>query len=384
MAALDHIRVLDLSRVLAGPWSTQVLADLGAEVIKVEKPGCGDDTRSWGPPWFNTEDGRESAYYLCTNRGKKSVCIDITTDEGQAQLRSLAVEADVLVENFKAGATAKYGLDYESLAAINPRLVYCSITGFGQTGPLCNQGGYDFMIQAMGGLMSITGEADEKPGGGPQKVGVAVTDILTGLYATIGILAALTERDKSGLGQHIDLALLDVTAACLANQASNYLLGGMLPARMGNAHPNIVPYQSFATADEQLVIAVGNDRQFEQLCRVLNLPELAVDERYRTNSDRVAAREELCAIIAQRMLTKTRGEWLAALQAAQVPVSPINNVEDVFNHPQVLARGMRVSVPHASGASVEMAGNPLKFSRTPVEYDEAAPLLGQHTKEVLS
>ncbi len=380
MGALSHIRVLDLSRVLAGPWATQTLADLGAEVIKVENPAGGDDTRHWGPPFMADAEGNpteESAYFLCTNRGKQSLRLDMRSAEGQARIRALAGEVDVVVENFKVGGLAKYGLDYESLAAVNPRLVYCSITGFGQTGPYASRPGYDFLIQAMGGLMSITG-APESQGGEPQKIGVALTDIMTGLYATIGILAALSERETSGLGQHVDLALLDVTAATLANQATNYLVGKQVPQRLGNAHPNIVPYQAFATAEGHCIVAVGNDRQFRSLARVLGDESLADDPRFATNKLRVEHRDILVPLLQKKLLMQGRDEWLAALEEAGVPAGPINNIDEVFNDPQVQARGMRVKVPHPLNPELELPGNPIKLSRTPVEYLRPPPLLGEH------
>ncbi len=385
MGALSHLRVLDLSRVLAGPWASQLLGDLGAEVIKVERPGAGDDTRGWGPPYLAGADGeptRESAYYLCTNRNKRSVCIDLKDPAGQASLRQLAQDSDVLIENFKVGGAAAYGLDYDTLAALNPRLVYCSITGFGQTGPLRERPGYDFLVQAMGGLMSVTGQADGAEGAGPQKVGVALTDIMTGLYATVGILAALAERDRSGLGQQVDLALLDVTAATLANQASNYLVGGMNPTRLGNAHPNIVPYQSFVAADGHLIVAVGNDAQFRRYVEVLGLPALADDPRFASNRARVQHRDALVPLLQARMLEKGKAEWLQLLAAAGVPAGPINTVAEVFAEPQVQAREMQVTVPHPLNPDLQLVGNPIKLSRTPVQYRSAPPTLGQHTAEV--
>ncbi|MEE4190853.1 MAG: CaiB/BaiF CoA-transferase family protein [Halieaceae bacterium] len=376
MGALSHIRVLDLSRVLAGPWATQTLADLGADVLKVESPE-GDDTRRWGPPWLEDREGQptaESAYFLCTNRGKRSVRIDFRTPEGQQRVRELAKQSDVLVENFKVGGLAKYGLDYESLSAENPQLVYCSITGFGQTGPYAARPGYDFLIQAMGGLMSVTGPNN----GEPQKVGVALSDIMTGLYATIGILAALSERDQSGRGQYVDLALLDVTAATLANQASNYLVGGRVPGRLGNAHPNIVPYQAFATADGHCIVAVGNDNQYRNFVNTLELPELADDPRFASNEARVENREQLVPLLEAKMRERKRDDWLARLEAAGVPAGPINNVDEVFADPQVLARGMRVNIPHPDNTGLEVAGCPIKLSRTPVEYCRPPPKLGEH------
>jgi crotonobetainyl-CoA:carnitine CoA-transferase CaiB-like acyl-CoA transferase len=384
--ALSHIRVLDLSRVLAGPWAGQLLADLGAEVIKIERPAAGDDTRAWGPPYLKDGDGKdtsEAAYYLCANRNKKSVTVDIGSAEGQAVIRALARNADVVLENFKVGGLKQYGLDYESLRAENPRLVYCSITGFGQTGPYANRPGYDFLIQGLGGLMSVTGMREGEPGAGPQKVGVALTDILTGLYATVGILAALAHRDRSGEGQHIDLALLDVQVACLANQNMNFLTTGIAPKRMGNAHPNIVPYQDFPTADGDMILAVGNDSQFASLCGVLGHPEWAADERYRTNAGRVKHREVLIPLIRQATVFRTTHEWVAALEAANVPGGPINDLKSVYDDPQVKARGLRMEMPHPLAGTVPTVANPIRLSATPVEYRCAPPLLGQHTREIL-
>lgn len=385
MGALSHIKVLDLSRVLAGPWATQILGDLGAEVIKIENPGVGDDTRHWGPPFMENDAGEltgESAYYLCTNRGKQSVCIDMRSEAGQQQLKTLAAGCDVLVENFKVGGAAKYGLGYGALSALNPRLVYCSITGFGQTGPYRERPGYDFLVQAMGGLMSITGEADDQ-GGAPTKVGVAITDIMTGLYATIGILAALSEREQSGQGQHVDLALLDVTAATLANQASNYLVGGMVPGRLGNAHPNIVPYQAFACAEGHCIVAVGNDGQFLRYVELLGCPQWAADERFSSNQARVQNRAVLVPLLAEKMRERSADDWLLALEAAGVPAGPINSIDAVFSDPQILARDMRISMAHPQKGELDLAGNPIKLSRTPVEYQRHPPLLGEHTDSVL-
>lgn len=378
---LEGYRVLELSRILAGPWAGQIFADMGAEVIKVERPGEGDDTRHWGPPWLADGAGNatgEAAYFLGTNRGKKSLTIDIASPEGQQRVRELAIVSDVLIENYKVGGLAKYGLDYASLQALNPRLVYCSITGFGQTGPYAHRAGYDFLLQGMGGLMSVTGEPDGRPGGGPQKVGVAVIDILTGLYASIAVQAALLERVRSGLGQYIDLALLDVGVACLANQAMNYLVGGTVPQRLGSAHPNIVPYQAFAAADGHLILAVGNDTQFRRFCEVAGWPTLADDPRYASNRGRVANREELCAYISVLIKTRTIDDWLAALEAVGVPCGPINTIDRVFADPQVRARGMVQALPHPSGVDVPVVRNPIRFSRTPIETVAAPPLLGQH------
>ncbi|AWU96162.1 CaiB/BaiF CoA transferase family protein [Azospirillum ramasamyi] len=377
---LSHIRVLELSRVLAGPWSAQTLADLGADVIKVERPGAGDDTRAWGPPWA----GDQSAYFLSTNRGKRSITIDFERPEGQELVRKLAAQADVVIENFKVGGLVKYGLDYESLKAVNPRLVYCSITGFGQTGPYRNRAGYDFMIQGMGGLMSITGQPDGEPGGGPVKVGVAVTDIFTGLYATIGIMGALAHRDRTGEGQQVDLALLDVQVAVLANQAMNCLVGGKAPQRLGNAHPNIVPYQAFATRDGHIILAVGNDGQFAKFCAVAGRPELAKDERYATNPARVANRKELVALLEDLIRTRDSQDWLAALEQVGVPCGPINDLTAVFEDPQVKARNIHQDLPHPTQGSVPTVASPIRYSGTPLVHDTAPPTLGQHTDAVLA
>jgi crotonobetainyl-CoA:carnitine CoA-transferase CaiB-like acyl-CoA transferase len=385
-SALSHVTVLDLSRVLAGPWAGQVLADLGAEVIKVERPGTGDDTRGWGPPFLRDSDGRDTAdaaYYLCANRNKKSVTIDFTTAQGQAIVRDLARSSDVLLENFKVGGLKAYGLDYESLKAVNPRLIYCSITGFGQTGPYAQRAGYDLLVQAMGGLMSITGRQDDEPGAGPQKAGVAVTDILSGLYATIGILAALAHRERSGEGQHIDVGLLDVQVACLANQAMNYLVGGTAPQRSGNAHPNLVPYQDFPTSDGYMIIAVGNDAQFARLCGVLGLAALAEDPSFATNKQRVLNRRELIDRLSAVTVTHPTAFWTRSLENVGVPGGPINSLDAVFADPQVRARGMRIDLPHPASGSVPSVANPLRLSETPVTYRSAPPLLGAQTREVL-
>jgi crotonobetainyl-CoA:carnitine CoA-transferase CaiB-like acyl-CoA transferase len=385
-APLTGLRVLDLSRVLAGPWAGQLLADLGADVVKVERPEAGDDTRTWGPPYLKDDAGRdtkEATYYLCANRNKRSVAVDIAQPEGQRIVRALAAKSDVVIENFKAGGLARYGLDYASLQAANPRLVYCSITGFGQTGPYAHRPGYDFLMQGMGGLMSVTGRAVGEEGAGPQKVGVALTDIMTGLYATIAIQAALAERERSGLGQHIDMALLDVQVACLANQASSYLAGGVTPRRMGNAHPNIVPYQDFPTADGDMIVAVGNDGQFARLCEAVGRAEWAADPRFATNPQRVANRRELIALLRQATVMRTTREWIALLEQAGVPCGPINRIDQVFDDAQVQARGMRIEMPHPLAEKVALVANPIRFGASPVTYRNAPPTLGQHTDEVL-
>ena len=384
-AALSHLRVLDMSRVLAGPWCGQLLADLGADVIKVERPGSGDDTRSWGPPYLKNEHGedtQESAYFLGANRGKRSITLDVATAEGQALARRLAERSDVLIENYKAGDLARYGLGYEQLREINPGLIYCSITGFGQTGPMRNIAGYDFIIQAMGGLMSITGERDDRPGGGPQKVGVAVADITTGMYATVAILAALAHRHISGQGQYIDMALLDVQVAMLANMNMNYLIAGRVPQRLGNAHANIVPYQVFDAADGQLVLAVGNDAQFAKFCDLAGCG-FARDARFARNADRVRHRDVLVPLLAELLRQRTVQEWVAMLEPAGVPIGPINDLGQVFAHPQVRSRGMRVDLPHPASGSVPSVANPIKLSATPVRHERAPPMLGQHTAQVL-
>jgi formyl-CoA transferase len=383
---LDGIRVLDLTRVLAGPWAAQNLADFGAEVVKIERPGHGDDTRKWGPPFLKDREGHETAdaaYYLACNRGKKSVTLDIARPEGRRLARELAMKSDVLIENFKVGDLARHGLDYASLAPGHPRLVYCSITGFGQDGPYRDRPGYDFMVQGLGGLMSVTGERDDLPGGGPQKVGVAVADLFTGMYATTAILAALLERSRSGLGQHIDMALLDVQVAMLANLSSSYFVSGQAPGRMGNAHMNIVPYHVFRAADEFLIVAVGNEGQFARFCEIIGAPEWAADERFDSNAKRVGRRDLLVGMIAERLRTRPAREWLAALEPAGVPCGPINDLSQVFADPQVRHRGMQVRAPHPAAGEVAMVGNPIKFSRTPVEHSHAPPLLGEHTEEVL-
>ncbi|MBP8882912.1 MAG: CoA transferase [Pseudomonas sp.] len=384
--ALSHIRVLDLSRVLAGPWAGQIFGDLGAEVIKVERPGSGDDTRHWGPPYIKDAEGndsREAAYFQSANRNKQSVTLDFTQPEGQRLVRELVAQCDVLLENFKVGGLAAYGLDYESLKAINPRLIYCSITGFGQSGPYAKRAGYDFMIQGLGGLMSLTGRPEGEEGAGPMKVGVALTDILTGLYATVGVLAALNQREQSGVGQHIDVALLDVQVACLANQAMNYLATGVSPKRLGNAHPNIVPYQDFPSADGNFILAVGNDGQFRKFCEVAGIASLADDPRFVTNRARVAHRAELIPLLRQATVFKTTAQWIELLEKAGVPCGPINDLQQVFADPQVQARGLRLDLPNAMGSSTPQVASPLRLSATPVAYRSAPPLLGQHTEALL-
>ena len=385
MGPLKGIRILDLSRILAGPWCAQVLADLGAEVIKVERPGTGDDTRAWGPPFVKARDGadtRDSAYFMGTNRGKKSVTLDIASADGQRLARALAAGCDVVLENYKFGDMTRYGLDYDSLAAVNPRLVYCSITGFGQTGPYRERAGYDFMIQAMGGLMSVTGERDELPGGGPQKCGVPIADLMTGMYASVAIVAALRERDASGQGQHIDMSLLDTQVSWLANQNLNYLVSGQVPRRWGNAHPNLTPYQAFPTRDGNLILAIGNDGQFRRFCDVAGLA-IATDPRFVDNRARLANREALVAIVAAAMKTRTTAEWMALLEENGVPCGPINTIDQVFGDPHVAARGLRFELPHAAAGKVPQVANPIKFSRTSIEYRLAPPMLGEHTGQVL-
>jgi crotonobetainyl-CoA:carnitine CoA-transferase CaiB-like acyl-CoA transferase len=386
VGALSHLKVLDLSRVLAGPWASQMLADMGAEVIKIEHPERGDDTRGWGPPYLKDDQGNdvESAYFLCANRNKMSVALDMATPEGQRLIRELALQCDVLVENFKVGGLARYGLDYASLSAINPRLIYCSITGFGQTGPYAQRPGYDFMVQGMGGLMSLTGVPEGEDGAGPMKVGVALTDVLTGLHAVAGILAAVAWRERSGLGQQIDLALLDVQVSCLANQALNYLVTGQSPRRLGNAHPSIVPYQSFPTADGEMILAVGNDSQFVSLCQVMNHSEWAADARFATNAARVANRAVLVPLLRQATVHQTTAQWIVALERANVPCGPINTLEQVFADPHVQARCLHVDLPHPLAGSAPAVASPLRFSRTPVQYRSAAPALGADTEAVLS
>ncbi len=385
--ALAGVRVLDLSRVLAGPWATQTLADLGAEVIKIERPGVGDDTRAWGPPFTTRTDGSrgDSAYFLCANRGKKSVELDIASPQGAETIRKLAATCDVVVENFKVGGLKKYGLDYAGLSAANPKLVYCSITGFGQTGPRASQAGYDYMIQAMGGLMSVTGQPDGAPGAEPMKVGVAVVDLATGLYASNAILAALLHARATGQGQHIDIALFDVQAAMLANQATNYFVSGRAPIRMGNAHPNLVPYQPFPTSDGMVVIAVGNDGQFRTLCAVLGADDLATDERYAANAGRIEHRTDLIAVLSAVTAGWTMAGLMEALEAAGVPCGPVNTIDQVFEEPQAVHRGLAVALDRADlPVPTKTVASPIRLSQTPVRYDRAPPVLGADTEAVLA
>lgn len=384
--ALSHIRVLDLSRILAGPWASQTLADLGADVIKVERPHIGDDTRSWGPPFVKDTAGNDTelaAYYLSANRNKQSITVDITSQEGQRLICALAAKSDVVIENYKVGGLQQYGLDYASLQSINPGIIYCSITGFGQTGPYASRAGYDFLIQGLGGLMSLTGRPDSEEGGGPMKVGVAVTDLLTGLYACTGILAALAHRQTSGIGQHIDLALLDVQVACLANQASAYLTTAQVPTRIGNAHPSIVPYEAFPTEDGYMILAIGNDGQFGRFCAEAKHSELAADTRFFTNQARVENRSVLIPILRRITIERTTADWINALETLAVPCGPINNLADVFADPQVRFRELQVTLQHADLGSVPLVASPIRLSETPVEYRLAPPALGEHTDDVL-
>ncbi|MND34028.1 Formyl-coenzyme A transferase [compost metagenome] len=386
MGALTGYRVLDLSRVLAGPWCGQTLADLGAEVIKVERPGAGDDTRGWGPPWMKGQHDQltsEASYYQSTNRGKLSVALNLASPEGQALVRALATDCDVLIENYKAGSLAKYGLDYASLSQLNPRLVYCSVTGFGQTGPRAAEPGYDFIVQGIGGLMSITGERDDLPGGGPQKVGVAFSDLMTGLYSTVAIQAALLSREKTGVGQHIDMALLDVQVATLCNQSQNYLASGKPPGRYGNAHANIVPYQVFRASDQDFIIACGNDSQFVALCEAIGLPHLPEDPRFTRNADRVANREVIIGILSRHFLEGRAEDWISRVHPRGVPIGAINSIAQALDEPQVKARNMLVTIPHPLKPDFVTVGSPIKLSGTPVEYLRPAPMLGEHTDEVL-
>jgi crotonobetainyl-CoA:carnitine CoA-transferase CaiB-like acyl-CoA transferase len=385
-APLSHLRVLDMSRILAGPWAAQTLADLGAEVIKIERPGPGDDTRAWGPPFVTDKAGnptKESAYFLSANRGKKSLALDISKPEGQEVVRALAARSDVLVENYKVGGLDRYDLGYKDLKKVNPGLVYCSITGFGQTGPFSDRAGYDFLIQAMGGLMSVTGERDDRPGGGPQKIGVALTDILTGLYTVIAALTGLARRERTGEGCHVDMALLDVTVATMANQALNYLVSGVAPRRMGNAHPNIVPYEAFQAADQYIILAVGNDRQFNRFCEVAGRADLAKDPKYATNEARVGNREELLPVLRDIIRSRSGADWISALEKVGVPCGPINDMAQVFAHPQVTARGMRMDMPHALAGSVPQVASPIRFAGEGLDYKRSPPTVGEHNDDVL-
>jgi crotonobetainyl-CoA:carnitine CoA-transferase CaiB-like acyl-CoA transferase len=385
--ALQNLKVLDMTRVLAGPWCGQVLADLGAQVIKIEKPNAGDDTRTWGPPFLQDAHGNDTAdaaYYLAANRGKQSVTVDIASPEGQEIIRKLAAQSDVLLENYKVGQLKKYGLDYASLAEINPRLIYCSVTGFGQTGPLAHRAGYDFITQGLSGFMSITGERDDVPGGGPQKAGVAISDLFTGLYAAIGVLAAVEQRHRTGRGQHIDLGLLDVIVAAMANMNTNYLASGVAPKRWGNAHPNIVPYQTFAVADGHIILAVGNDGQFKKFCEVALCEELAQDTRFATNPQRVAHRDQLVPLLEKVLLTRSKTAWIAQLEAAGVPCGPIESIAEALHNPQVLARGMRVDLPHPAAGTVKLVGSPIKMSASATTATTHPPLLSEHTDAVLA
>ena len=384
---LSHVRVLDLSRIMAGPWAGQILADLGADVIKVERPGAGDDTRTWGPPFLKDRDGTETkdaGYYLAVNRGKRSITLDLDKPEGQAIVRELARRADIVLENFKVGTLARFGLDYDSLLEVNPRLIYCSITGFGQTGPKRDHAAYDFMIQAMGGLMSVTGEPDGVPGGKPQKVGVPITDIMTGMYGVIAVLAALARRSETGRGDYIDIGMLDVQVSFLANQAMNYLISGKPPRRTGNAHPNIQPQDVFAASDGHLVLVVGNDGQFAKCAEAMGRPELGTDPRFARNSGRVVNRAELTAIIAGILAGKPLAHWLAVFEAAGVPAGPINTVPMVFEDAQVKHRGMLIEVAHPVAGHVPQVASPMRFREAAISYDRPPPLLGEHTREVLA
>ncbi len=383
---LSHVRVLDLSRILAAPWASQILADLGAEVIKVERPGAGDDTRTWGPPFLKDAEGRdtkEAGYYLAVNRGKKSITVSLDKPEGQRIVRELAMTCDIVLENYKAGTLARYGLDQASLRKLNPKLIYCSVTGFGQTGPRKDQPAYDFLIQAMGGLMSVTGERDGKPGGGPQKVGIPIVDLMTGMYTAVSVLAALARRNETGKGDNIDIAMLDVQVATLSNQAMNYLVSGKVPTRNGNAHPNIQPQDVYACADGDFILVVGNDGQFVKLCEVLGVADWARDERFATNAQRVRNIAVLAALLEERFALWKRADLIAALDGAGVPAGAINNVPEVFEDPQVKHREMLKSVPHPSGVMVPQVGTPMRFSDAQLKTCDAPPLLGQHSDDIL-
>jgi glutaryl-CoA transferase len=383
---LSHVRVLDLSRIMAGPWAGQILADLGADVVKVERTGAGDDTRGWGPPFLKDRAGaetREAGYYLCVNRGKRSITLELDKPEGQRVVRALAQRSDIVLENFKVGTLARFGLGYEELKAVNPKLIYCSITGFGQSGPRRDAAAYDFMIQAMCGLMSVTGEPDEKPGGGPEKVGVPIVDIMSGMYAAIAVLAALARRNETGRGDCIDIGMLDVGVACLANQAMNYLVSGKVPRRTGNAHPNIQPQDVFATRDGHMVLVVGNDGQFAKCCEVLERPQWASDERFAKNAGRVRNLAVLRPLIAEILRTRDTADWIARLEAAGVPCGPINTVPQVFEEEQVRHRGMLADIAHPLAGTVPQVVSPMRFTDAPLTFERAPPLLGEHTAEIL-
>ena len=383
---LSHIKVLDLSRVLAGPWAGQLLADLGADVIKVERPGAGDDTRGWGPPFLKNKDGsdsRESGYYLGVNRNKRSLTLSIEKPEGQAIVRKLAAQSDIVLENFKVGTLPRYGLGYEDLKKVNPRIIYCSITGFGQDGPIAQNAAYDFLIQGMGGLMSITGENDNLPGGGPQKVGIPIIDLMSGMYGAVSVLAALANREKTGKGDYIDLAMLDIQTAVLSNQAMNYLLSGRVPKRQGNRHPNIMPQDVFKCADGQVVLAVGNDGQYAKMCQALGHPELATDPRYIKNADRVRNKEVLLPLIEEIFKNWKRADLVAAMDAVGVPCGPINSIDEVFEIPQVKHRGMKMEMPHPASGTVPLVASPMKFTESKVEYRMAPPMLGADSDDIL-
>ncbi|MBO6506659.1 MAG: CoA transferase [Kordiimonadaceae bacterium] len=383
---LKGIKVLDLSRVLAGPWAGQCLGDLGADVIKVERPGAGDDTRSWGPPFFESEatPGESmAAYYMSANRNKRSITIDITQPAGQELVKRLAEKSDIVIENFKAGGLAKYGLDFAGLSTVNPGIIYCSITGFGHTGPYKDRPGYDFLVQGLGGMMSVTGERDDLPGGGPQKTGIATADVFTGLYGVIGILAALHHREKTGEGQHIDMSLLDTQVAIMGNQALGYIVSGNEPKRMGNAHISIVPYQSFASSDGHIILAIGNDGQFARFCTAVGREDLSADERFITNPGRVRNRDALIPEIEAIMKTRTTDEWVALLEANTVPGGPINGMERVFENEQVVSRNLHVEIERANGEKMPSIASPISYSSTKVEYHRAPPKLGEHTDEIL-
>ena len=381
--ALSHIRVLDLSRILAGPWCTQNLADLGAEVIKVERPGHGDDTRAWGPPWINQEE-KISSYFAAANRGKKSLTLNISSPQGKKIIEELVKISDVVIENYKLGDLKRYGLDYESLKAINPKLVYCSITGYGQDGPNAHKPGYDFVFQAIGGMMSITGEADSEPGGGPQKVGIAIADVITGMYSTIAILAALNSRDKTGLGQYIDMALLDSIIALGGNQITGYFANGKVPFRYGNAHASLVPYQVFAVKDGEIVIAVGNDTQWQRYCEAINRPDLAKDPKWEKVTGRITGRSELIPQLAKTMLEKNMNEWIVLLEQYDVPCGPINNYQQVFEDPHVIHRGVKVDTPYEDGSIISTIASPLRLQDTPPAYKRPPPRLGDSNLEILN